>query len=92
MIWLALAVIEVAVLLVYGRRAWARRWWNVMISLDQLVNAYGGGDPDETISSRAAKQTHKRGWDKLTRFLDWIDPGHAGRALEVDEGGRSAWD
>ena len=92
MIWPALAVIEVAVLLVYGRRAWSRRWWNVLVAFDQIINAYGGGDPDETISSRAAKQTRKRGWGALTRFLDWIDPGHAARFREDDEGEKSAWD
>jgi len=86
------AVLEFVVLVVYGRATYVKRFWNLLIAVDQLGNAYLGGDPDETISSRAAKQTHKRGWDKLTRFLDWIDPGHAGRALEVDEGGRSAWD
>lgn len=32
------------------------RWWNVLVGLDQTANAAAGGNPDETISSRAAKQ------------------------------------
>lgn len=36
--------------------------WNLLISIDQLVNTITGGDPDETISSRCgkkARQGHK---------------------------------
>jgi len=32
------------------------RFWNVLIGLDQTLNAAAGGNPDETISSRAAKE------------------------------------
>ena len=32
-----------------------RYFWNILISIDQLVNTLFGGDPDETISSRLGK-------------------------------------
>lgn len=58
---------------------------NVLVALDQLVNALLGGDPDETISSRAAKSNSW--WAcRLCRLLDLIDPGHCANAREADEG------
>ncbi|MBG24005.1 MAG: hypothetical protein CMF22_11185 [Idiomarinaceae bacterium] len=32
--------------------------WNVLISLDQLANTLTGGNPDETISSRAYRRAN----------------------------------
>jgi len=32
------------------------RIWAILIGLDQTANAAAGGNPDETISSRAAKE------------------------------------
>lgn len=64
----------------------ARYFWNLLIAIDQLGNALLAGDPDETISSRAAKRSHIWGWYQLGRFLEWIDPGHLRRAREDDEG------
>lgn len=34
--------------------------YNILIGIDQLVNALLGGDPDETISSRLGKHIAKR--------------------------------
>jgi hypothetical protein len=62
---------------------------NILISIDQLLNAILGGDPDETISSRAAKSPHLPHWYWLGRILEAIDPGHMRRALEADEGKRT---
>ncbi|MDR3474492.1 MAG: hypothetical protein P4M09_22815 [Devosia sp.] len=59
---------------------------NVLIALDQLLNALTGGDPDETISSRCAKRRTQPGWNILAAILEWIDPGHLDRVLEPDEG------
>tara|TARA_R110000851_G_scaffold96920_3_gene210222 strand:+ start:300 stop:512 length:213 start_codon:yes stop_codon:yes gene_type:complete len=59
---------------------------NLLISLDQFGNALLGGDPDETISSRAAKNQHKWYWRVLGYFLEFLDPGHLKRSLEKDEG------
>lgn len=60
--------------------------WNVLISIDQFVNAIMGGDPDETISSRVSK--HRTDWwaRPIFRFLEWLDPGHGDRSKEEDEG------
>nr|WP_309504270.1 hypothetical protein [uncultured Roseovarius sp.] len=85
MIWAAWAAIEAIILVVYGRSAWARRFWNALIALDRFGNTLIGGSPDETISARAARQSHKRGWRLLGRILDAIDPGHMAEALEPSE-------
>lgn len=61
--------------------------WNILISLDQLVNTILGGDPDETISSRIGKRQRKGKiayW--LCRMLHMIDPHHCRDAIEEDEG------
>lgn len=63
--------------------------WNVLVAIDQLGNALLGGDPDETISSRAAKGQSRFYWRWLGHFLEWIDPNHLAKSLEVDEGGKS---
>jgi hypothetical protein len=64
------------------------KWlWNILIAVDQTFNAILFGDPDETISSRAAKHLgHRDGWHWLATFLDTIDPGHSKDAIEHDEG------
>lgn len=64
----------------------SRYIWNLLIAIDQLGNAILFGDPDETISSRAAKRMHVWHWGKLAAFLEFIDPGHMKRSLEPDEG------
>lgn len=61
---------------------------NILISLDQFGNTITGGDPDETISSRAGK-AHEKGktWGKLMcKFLAWFDRGHCKKSIEEDEG------
>ena len=67
---------------------------NILIAIDQLGNTLIGGDPDETISSQAAKRTAEWEWNLLGRCLEWIDPGHLKQAREDDEGSnsiRSLW-
>lgn len=88
MVYVGLIVVmwEVYTLLKWGHLDYKRRWFNVLIGIDQLGNAYLGGDPDETISSRAAKNSHVWGWHVLGVILNKIDPGHLQRSLERDEG------
>lgn len=64
------------------------RWIrNILIGIDQLANAILGGDPDETISSRAGKRRTKcQACDLLCRILDRIDPRHCAKSIEHDEG------
>lgn len=64
---------------------------NIAVALDQLLNALLGGDPDETISSRAAKSLHRPYWALLALLLERIDRGHLARSREDDEGGDALW-
>lgn len=64
---------------------------NLLIAADQLGNTILGGDPDETISSRAAKKADRRGWKIIARFLEFIDPGHLAKAREDDEGANGSF-
>ena len=65
----------------------AKRYiFTLLISLDQLGNTILAGDPDETLSSRAAKRQDVWGWRQLGRMLEWLDPGHLARSREDDEG------
>lgn len=61
------------------------RAWTQAIAFDQLANAAIGGDPDETISSRAyRKASEKVSWKWLQAMLDWIEPGHCREAYESE--------
>lgn len=61
---------------------------NILISLDQLVNALAAGDPDETISSRAGKAARKGVlWGcLLCRLLDRLEKDHCNSSIEPDRG------
>lgn len=64
--------------------------WNVLIAIDQLANTILGGDPDETISSRAGKRQEEQTWAKcLCWLLDKIDKKHCQKSIEIDEGENS---
>jgi hypothetical protein len=65
--------------------------WNFLIAVDQLVNTITGGDPDETISSRAGKrQNDCKFCFYLCRFLDLFQKDHCTKSIETDEGERSS--
>jgi len=63
-------------------------FWNILISIDQLFNTIFGGDPDETISSRAGKaRRNGKAWGRaLCSVLDKIDKNHCSENIEEDEG------
>ena len=63
----------------------SRYFWNLLIAIDQLANTIIGGDPDETISSRAGKSNGKFA-RVLCRLLHLFDPGHCQKSIEPDEG------
>ena len=66
-----------------------RYLFNVLIWLDQGVNTlFLAGDPDETVSSHAAKQAQRgKLWACfLCRLLDKIDKRHCSLNIELDEG------
>jgi hypothetical protein len=60
---------------------------NLLISLDQFGNALSGGDPDEVLSSVAAKFKHLNFvWWLLYHLLELIDPGHGKAAMDAEKG------
>lgn len=63
-------------------------FWNILVNLDQTGNTLTGGDPDETISSRAAKaKAAGKTWGKyMCKFLSFFDKGHCEKSIEKDEG------
>lgn len=65
-----------------------RYLWNILVWFDQGTNTFLGGDPDETVSSRAAKAAARgRRWGCcLCKFLDLFEKGHCAKTVELDEG------
>ena len=50
-----------------------RRWGKqVLVALDQLVNALFGGWADETLSSRCWRKRDKTGWKQARVALDFV--------------------
>lgn len=81
-----------AVVLLYRPRPTESYGLNVAIGLDEFGNAITGGDPDETISSRAAKaRNEKRLWGcVLCKVLAWITAtDHCTLSIEPDEGSKA---
>lgn len=61
----------------------------MLVAIDQLINTIIGGDPDETISSRAGKYVRRgRGWFpcQLCKLLNLFEKDHCIRSIEEDEG------
>jgi hypothetical protein len=56
---------------------------NMLIALDQLLNALAGGYPDETISLHAARARDKgsKTGCVLCKMLDWFDKNHCDRVI-----------
>jgi len=69
---------------------------NILIAIDQFFNVLFLGDPDETISSRLGKLERNDERFFFTRlgidFLDGLDPGHAKKSIEDDEGSDAMMD
>ncbi|WP_395459835.1 hypothetical protein ACHMW5_35780 (plasmid) [Azospirillum melinis] len=72
---------------------------NLLIAVDQLVNALCAGDPDETISSRLGKARRGDFGPRMaaaTAPIRWLvdavfrvvfrQPDHCARSIEEDEG------
>lgn len=62
---------------------------NILIAIDQLLNALLGGAPDETLSSRAhrAREAGKPGWRHVARIIDtllWFDREHCRTSYEAE--------
>jgi hypothetical protein len=65
---------------------------NLLIGVDQLINAFLGGDVDETLSSRLGKAMQQC---KMCRFvciiLNIFDKNHCQKSIESDEGSGDLW-
>ena len=61
-----------------------RYLFNLLLALDQFVNAILLGDPDETLSSRCGKK-HPKAAALIDRIFAW-DPRHCAKNAEPDEG------
>lgn len=61
-----------------------KQWYfNLWIARDQFMNAFTGGKPDETISSRLWKY-HRDSW--MRKFVDFIfGKNHCENSAEWDE-------
>jgi hypothetical protein len=65
---------------------------NILLSIDQFFNTLLGGDPDETLSSRAGKREGRKIIPTIVCWiLDKLDPGHCKDAIEEDEGKREVF-
>lgn len=56
----------------------------VLIGFDQFGNTLIGGMPDETISSRIARNKNKWYWRPLYKALNFISPMHCEQSEEVE--------
>ena len=71
-----------------------RYLFNLLIAIDQGGNAFLGGNPDETISSRVGKAARGGGWFAVAmrRLIDWLffnltgERDHCAHSIEWDEG------
>jgi len=71
-------------------RAARRYCLNNLIAWDQAANALLGGDPQETISSRAGKLVTKEFWAYLLcLFLNRLDKHHCKKSIEPKQGSDS---
>lgn len=63
-------------------------FFNILLGLDQLANAILGGDPQETISSRADKAMRegKRWGCILCKVLSLIQKDHCQKSVEPNAG------
>lgn len=65
--------------------------WNFLVLLDEFGNTLTGGDPGETISSRAGKAMQKgQTWGcVLCRFLNLFQKDHCIKSIDAADGRRA---
>jgi hypothetical protein len=58
-------------------------FFNVLVSVDQLINALTAGNPDETISSRTWRERPNSNMRKVIDFLfSWHEKDHCRKSYE----------
>lgn len=66
--------------------------WNILITLDQTLNTFTFGSPDETISSRMGKRVRTcKFCYYMCRMLAFVDDKHCEKSIEKDEGRRDVF-
>lgn len=63
--------------------------WNILIALDDLMNAILGGNGQETMSSRMGKHLAKHDCpfcNFMCKLLNYIQKDHCVKSIEKDEG------
>lgn len=65
--------------------------WNFLVLLDEFGNTLTGGDPGETISSRAGKAMNEgKKWGcVLCQFLNLFQKNHCLLAIDAADGRRA---
>lgn len=65
--------------------------WNFLVLLDEFGNTLTGGDPGETISSRAGKAMNEgKEWGcVLCKFLNLFQQNHCQLAIDAAAGRRA---
>jgi hypothetical protein len=61
---------------------------NILIAIDQLINAVLLGDPDETISSRVGRVWPNSYLSIFVDFIMFYQKNHCCKAIEKSEGYR----
>ena len=94
LIWVCCAVVAVWSLIalplsaIFGS---GKRSWRLAVAFDQLGNTAGGGDEDETFSSRCWRNRDRRLYCFLVGMIDWIflrlrgERGHCLNAWVAEE-------
>lgn len=65
--------------------------WNILLAFDQLLNTFGGGDPDMTLSGNMGRKIAANKCyfcKKICWLLDKLDSNHCQKTdlAEADEG------
>lgn len=47
-------------------------WYRLWTALTQLLNAFLGGWPDESLSSRTWRNRERAGWRQAHAAIDWL--------------------
>jgi len=81
-----------------GKGYWPLQYvYNIGVMLSQNLSVILGGDPDETVCSRAGKAARAGRWwavHMLVPFLNWFmhEENHCAKVIEDDEGKKAVWD
>lgn len=59
---------------------------NIFVAVDQLINTFMLGDPDETISSRAGRVWPNSHWRMFIDYIMFWQTDHCHKVIEPSEG------